>query len=191
MNKNDDIERLLDNLPHFVQQILNNHPNKENLLEVVLDLGRRPEARFIKGSEYLSRKIMSSQDLDFILKRTSQFDNENRAGIEQTLHRICCIRNRQSLVNGLTYRVGRAIFGTICIIRDLLEFNQSILILGKPGSGKTTIIREISRMLSNEMKKRVILSILQMKLLVIVIFHILELENLDDCKSLQRNSKIK
>lgn len=157
MNKNDDIERLLDNLPHFVQRILNNHPNKENLLEVVLDLGRRPEARFIKGSEYLSRKILSSQDLDFILKRTSQFDNENRAGIEQTLHRICCIRNRQSLVNGLTYRIGRAIFGTICIIRDLLEFNQSILILGKPGSGKTTIIREISRMLSNEMNKRVII----------------------------------
>ena len=72
---------------------------------------------------------MSSQDLDFILKRTSQFDSENRAGIEQTLHRICCIRNRQSLVNGLTCRIGRAVFGTICIIRDLLEFNQSILIL--------------------------------------------------------------
>nr|AWT38166.1 hypothetical protein ycf45 [Proboscia sp.]AWT38213.1 hypothetical protein ycf45 [Proboscia sp.] len=157
MNKNDDIERLLENLPYFVQRILNNHSNKENLLEIVLDLGRRPEARFIKGSEYLSRKIMSSQDLDFILKRTSQFDSENRAGIEQTLHRICCIRNRQSLVNGLTCRIGRAVFGTICIIRDLLECNQSILILGKPGSGKTTIIREISRILSNEMNKRVII----------------------------------
>ena len=157
MNNINDIEKLLDNLPYFVRQILNNHSNKEELLEIVLDLGRRPEARFIKGSEYLSRKIISSQDLDFILKRTSQFDNENRAGIEQTLHRICCIRNRQSLVTGLTCRIGRAIFGTICVIRDLLEFNQSILILGKPGSGKTTIIREISRILSNEMNKHVII----------------------------------
>jgi len=157
MNKNDDIEKLLDNLPDFVRQTLNTHSNKENLLEIILDFGRRPEARFTIGSEYLSRKVISWQDLDFLLKRISQFDNENRAGIERTLHRISCVRNRQSLVNGLTCRIGRAISGTICIIRDLLEFNQSILILGQPGSGKTTIIREIARILSNEMQKRVVI----------------------------------
>ncbi len=157
MNKNDDIEKLLSNLPYFIRQIIQNHPNRENLLELILDFGRRPEARFTKGSEYVSRKIISWQDLDFFLKRISQFDNENRAGIDRTLHRISCIRNRQSMINGLTCRIGRSISGTICIIRDLLEFNQSILILGQPGSGKTTIIREIARILSNEMQKRVII----------------------------------
>tara|TARA_B110000977_G_scaffold164407_1_gene210901 strand:- start:2197 stop:3582 length:1386 start_codon:yes stop_codon:yes gene_type:complete len=157
MDKNDDFEKLLDNLPLFVQQILKNHSQKKKLLEVILDLGRRPEARFAQGSEYLSRKVMSWQDLDFTLKRIGKFDNDNRAGIERTLHRISCIRNRQSMINGLTCRIGRAVFGTICIIRDLLELNQSILILGQPGRGKTTIIREIARVLSDEMHKRVII----------------------------------
>ena len=185
MNKNDDIEKLLDNLPDFVRQTLNTHSNKENLLEIILDFGRRPETRFTIGSEYLSRKVISWQDLDYLLKRISQFDNENRAGIERTLHRISCIRNRQSLVNGLTCRIGRAISGTICIIRDLLEFNQSILILGQPGSGKTTIIREIARILSNEMQNASLSLIHPMKLLVIVIFLTQVLEDRDDYKYLQ------
>ena len=121
-----------------------------------MDLGRRPEARFTTGPEYLSHKILSWQDLDYITKRISKFSEENRAGIDRTLHRISCIRNRQFLINGLTCRVGRAIFGTISIVRDLLELRKSILILGKPGVGKTTIIREIARVLANEMGKRVI-----------------------------------
>lgn len=157
MAKNDEIEKLLNNLPYFIRQIIYNHSNRENLLEIILDFGRRPEARFTKGSEYVSREIISWQDLDFFFKRIGQFDNENRAGIDRTLHRISCIRNRQSVINGLTCRIGRSISGTICIIRDLLEFNQSVLILGQPGSGKTTIIREIARILSNEMQKRVII----------------------------------
>jgi stage III sporulation protein SpoIIIAA len=105
----------------------------------------------------LSQKIISWQDIDYMTKRISKFSNENRAGIERTLHRISCIRNRQFLINGLTCRVGRAIFGTISVIRDLLESEKSILILGKPGVGKTTIIREIARVLADEMEKRVII----------------------------------
>ena len=157
MNTDYDLERLLNNLPFFIYQHLNNYSNKEKLIEIVLDLGRRPEARFTTGPEYLSQKVISWQDIDYITKRISKFSEENRAGIERTLHRISCIRNRQFLINGLTCRVGRAIFGTISIIRDLLESGKSILILGKPGVGKTTIIREISRVLSNEMEKRVII----------------------------------
>src|SRR5210317_2192136 len=157
MNIDDDLEKLLNNLPFFIYEHLNNHSNKDKLIEIVLDLGRRPEARFTTGPEYLSQKIMSWQDLDYIPNRISKFSNENRAGIDRTLHRISCIRNRQFLINGLTCRVGRAIFGTISIIRDLLESGQSILILGKPGTGKTTIIREIARVLANEMEKRVII----------------------------------
>jgi len=157
MSIDEDLEKLLDNLPFFIQENLNNHPNKNKLIEIVMDLGRRPEARFSNSSEYLSQKIISWQDIDYVTKRISHFSDENRAGIERTLHRISCIRNRQSLINGLTCRVGRAIFGTINIIRDLLESGQSILILGKPGVGKTTIIREIARVLSDEMEKRVII----------------------------------
>jgi stage III sporulation protein SpoIIIAA len=157
MNANEDLEKLIENLPVFLQEHLNQHSSKDQLIEIVLDLGRRPEARFVTGPEYLSQKIISWQDIDYLIKRISKFSNENRAGIERTLHRISCIRNRQFLINGLTCRVGRAIFGTISIIRDLLESEKSILILGKPGVGKTTIIREIARVLADEMEKRVII----------------------------------
>jgi stage III sporulation protein SpoIIIAA len=157
MDSTDDLEKLSENLPFFLQKYLNRHNSKDQLLEIVLDLGRRPEARFLYGPEYISQKIISWQDIDFVVKRISKFSNENRAGIERTLHRISCIRNRQFLINGLTCRIGRAMFGTISVIRDLLEYEKSILILGKPGVGKTTIIREIGRVLADEMEKRVII----------------------------------
>ena len=157
MELNDDLEKLIENLPFFLQEHLNKHTYRDQLIEIILDLGRRPEARFVSGPEYLSQKIISWQDLDYMTKRVSKFSNENRAGIERTLHRISCIRNRQFLINGLTCRVGRAVFGTISVIRDLLESEKSILILGKPGVGKTTIIREIARVLADEIEKRVII----------------------------------
>ena len=157
MNVNDDLEKLIENLPFFLQEHLNQHDNKDKLIEIVLDLGRRPEARFVTGNEYVSQKLISWQDIDYMTKRISKFSNENRAGIERTLHRISCIRNRQFLINGLTCRVGRAVFGTISVVRDLLESEKSLLILGKPGVGKTTIIREIARVLADEMEKRVVI----------------------------------
>ena len=153
----DDLDKLIENLPFFLQQNLNQHVNKDQIVEIILDLGRRPEVRFVSSSEYLSQKIVSWQDIDYITKRISKFSNQNRAGIERTLNRISCIRNRQFLINGLTCRVGRAVFGTIAVVRDLLESEKSILILGKPGVGKTTIIREIARVLADEMEKRVII----------------------------------
>ena len=157
MTINDDLEKLIENLPFFIQDYFYQHAYKDQLIEIILDLGRQPEARFTSGPEYLSQKIISWQDIDYITKRISKFSNENRAGIERTLHRISCIRNRQFLINGLTCRIGRAIFGTIAVVRDLLEFEKSILLLGKPGIGKTTIIREIGRVLADEMEKRVII----------------------------------
>ena len=157
MNVNNDLENLIENLPAFIQEYLNQHNSKDELIEIILDLGRRPEARFKHGPEYLSQKIISWQDIDYITQRISKFSSENRAGIERTLHRISCIRNRQFLINGLTCRVGRAVFGTISVIRDLLESEKSILILGKPGVGKTTIIREIGRVLADEIEQRVII----------------------------------
>ena len=153
----DDLEKLFERLPFFLYDHLRRHIYSDQLIEIVLDLGRRPEARFYSGPEYLSQKVISWQDLDYITKRISKFSTENRAGIERTLHRISGIRNRQFLITGLTCRVGRSIFGAISVIRDLLESDQSILILGKPGVGKTTIIREIGRVLADEMEKRVVI----------------------------------
>ena len=153
----DDLDKLLKVLPEFVSTALENHPRREQLIEVVLDIGRRPEARFADSSEYLSYRTIVWQDLDHIIKRLGKFSGDNRAGIEKTLHRISSIRNRQGNVIGLTCRIGRAIFGTVSMIRDLLEQKKSILLLGRPGVGKTTAIREIARVLSDGMKKRVII----------------------------------
>lgn len=153
----DDLDKLLDILPDFVRQPLEQHSDSKYLIEVVMDLGQRPEARFPKGPQYLSYKIISWQDLDFCIKRIGNFSGDNRSGIERTLHRISSIKNRQGNIIGLTCRVGRAIFGTNSIIRDLLEKSQSLLLLGKPGVGKTTAIREIARILADEMQKRVVI----------------------------------
>ena len=157
MKSDTDLEKLIKKLPVFIKQYIRQHPNKEKIIEIVLDLGKRPEVRFPTGPEYLSKNIISWNDLEYITKQVSAFSNENRAGVELTLHRISCIRNRQFLITGLTCRVGRAVFGSICLIRDLLESHKSMLILGKPGVGKTTIIREIGRILADEMQKRVII----------------------------------
>ena len=157
MHIKEDLARLVDILPKSIQETINEHPDKDILIEIVMDLGRRPEARFPTHPEYLSPNVITWQDLDYSVKRLSRFADDNRAGIERTLHRISCIRNRQGLVIGLTCRVGRAMYGTINSIRDLLESGKSILILGKPGVGKTTMVREIARVLANEMEKRVVI----------------------------------
>jgi stage III sporulation protein SpoIIIAA len=153
----DDLEQLLSILPNFVRDPLKAHKKKNQLIEVVMDLGRRPEARFPEGPEYLSEEKIKWQDIEYLVKRVGNFTGDNRAGIERTLHRISSIRNRFGNTVGLTCRVGRAIFGTISNIRDLLETGQSILLLGRPGVGKTTAIREIARVLSVEMEKRVVI----------------------------------
>ena len=153
----DDLDQLLEILPLFIRSTLELHPNRKNLIEIVMDLGRRPEARFPSGPEYLSSKTISWYDLDYSIKRVGNFSGDNRSGIERTLHRISSIRNRQGNIVGLTCRVGRAVFGTISIIRDLLETGKSILLLGRPGVGKTTAIREIARVLADEMEKRVVI----------------------------------
>jgi len=153
----DDLNQLLNVLPRFISTAVEKHPKKGQLIEIVLDIGRRPEARFADSTDYLSYRTVVWQDLDHILKRLGKFSGDNRAGIEKTLHRISSLRNRQGSVIGLTCRIGRAIFGTVSIVRDLLEQKKSILLLGRPGVGKTTAIREIARVLSDGMKKRVII----------------------------------
>ncbi|PSN16943.1 single-stranded DNA-binding protein [filamentous cyanobacterium CCT1] len=153
----DDLDQLLSILPPAIRLRLTQHPQRQSLIEVILDLGRLPEARFYNSVEYLSEEPVTHVDLDHCIKRVGTFGGDNRAGIEKTLHRISAIRNRSGEVIGLTCRVGRAIFGTIGMIRDLVETGRSILMLGRPGVGKTTALREIARVLADDLQKRVVI----------------------------------
>ena len=151
------LEELFKKLPSFLCNNLTIYNNINQLTEIVLDLGHRPEARFIEGSRYISKRLISWADLDYITKSLTKFNDKNRTGIGKTLHRVSCIRNKQFIITGITFRIGRFSFGLTTLIRDLLEYEASILFIGKPGVGKTTIIREMGRVLSNEIGKRVII----------------------------------
>jgi stage III sporulation protein SpoIIIAA len=153
----DDLDKLLNILPPDLRDRLNHHPKKNALIEVVLDLGRPPEARFPEAAEYLSQDLVTREHLDHCISQVGHFSGDNRAGIERTLHCISAMRNRQGEIIGLTCRVGRAIFGTTLMIRDLVESGKSILLLGRPGVGKTTALREIARVLADDLYKRVVI----------------------------------
>ena len=152
----DDLDALLNALPPRVQDPLRQRADLRELLEVVLDLGRPPEARFPSGDVLLDEREVAEEDLQYVISRIGAFGDDNRAGIERTLHRISCIRNRRGKVVGLTCRVGRAVFGTIRILEDLVFSGHSVLLLGRPGVGKTTMLREVARVLSVDARKRVI-----------------------------------
>jgi len=152
----DNLAQLLEVLTPPIRECLEKQPDLDELLEIVLDLGRPAEARFPARVLELSDIEVSLKDLDYVVSRIGQFGKDNRAGIERTLHRISAVRNRQAKVVGLTCRIGRAVYGTIDIIRDVVETGKSILLLGRPGVGKTTKLREVARVLSEEFKKRVV-----------------------------------
>lgn len=141
----DDLDLLLAILPPRIRTALEQANRASELIEVILDLGRRPEARFGQGEMYLSDTEVTLDDLQMIIDQIGDFGSDNRAGIERTLHRISAIRNRKGKIIGLTCRVGRAVYGTIEIIKDIVMSDKSILLLGRPGVGKTTLLREAAR----------------------------------------------
>ncbi|HVB97378.1 MAG TPA: R3H domain-containing nucleic acid-binding protein [Chloroflexota bacterium] len=153
----DNIDALLDTLPPRIADPLRSMDDRDNLLEVVLDLGRVPEARFPGREIVVTSEEVTGADLDFVVSRIGEFGEDNRAGIERTLHRISCMRNRKGRIVGLTCRIGRAVYGTIAIIRDIIESGRSTLLLGRPGVGKTTMLREVARVLADDFKKRVVI----------------------------------
>jgi stage III sporulation protein SpoIIIAA len=152
----DDLEALLATLPPGIHDAVNRLENRSELLEIVMDLGRFAEGRFPEGEVILSTEPITIADLEYVVERIGEFGDDNRAGIERTLHRISALRNRKGKVVGLTCRIGRAVLGSIALIRDIVEQGQSILILGRPGVGKTTLLREIARVLADEANKRVV-----------------------------------
>ncbi|WP_255109946.1 AAA family ATPase [Synechococcus sp. RedBA-s] len=152
----DDLDRLLEVLPERVCEALASPFSRDQLLEVVLDLGRAPEARYPGRALLLDQRPIERSDLAAVVGRLGSFGGDNRAGIERTLHRISAIRNRGGEVVGLTCRVGRAVFGTVEMVRDLLDSGQSLLLMGRPGVGKTTALREIARVLADDLERRVV-----------------------------------
>ena len=151
----DDLEILLGILPESIVKAVNKVNNYDKLLEIILDLGRVPTARYVQDEIVLREKEITREELEQVVQKIGNFDADNRAGLERTLHRISAIRNRRGYVVGLTLRVGRAVYGTIDIIQDIVESGKSILILGRPGVGKTTLLREAARILAE--KHRVII----------------------------------
>src|SRR4030081_1425288 len=152
-----ELDLLFQALPPHLNRAVKRLDPQGLLLEVVLDLGREPEARFPDHEVILDDTPVTSEDLEFVATRVGSFRDDNRAGIERTLHRISPLRNRRRQIVRLTRRVGRAITGTIDIIKDMVIGGKSILLLGRPGIGKTTMLRECARVLADEMKKRVVI----------------------------------
>jgi stage III sporulation protein SpoIIIAA len=150
----DDLDALLGILPGNLVEAVHKANDYDNLLEIILDLGRVPTARYVQGETVLINKEIARAELDHVVERIGEFDTDNRAGLERTLHRISCLRNRRGHIVGLTCRVGRAVYGTVDIIQDIVESGKSLLILGRPGVGKTTLLREAARILAET--KRVI-----------------------------------
>jgi stage III sporulation protein SpoIIIAA len=144
----DDLDALLGVLPPTIVEPVHVANNYDRLLEIILDLGRVPTARFVDNEITLRENEVTREELDHVIERIGEFDADNRAGIERTLHRISAIRNRRTHIVGLTLRVGRAVYGTIDIIQDIIESGKSALILGRPGVGKTTLLREAARILA-------------------------------------------
>jgi stage III sporulation protein SpoIIIAA len=152
----DDLELLLGVMPPAVRLAIESGVDGEALVEIVLDLGRPPEARFADRGVELALEPVSREDIAYVVERAGDFGRDNRAGIERTLHRISALRNRRGDVIGLTCRIGRAVYGTVDILRDVIEDGKSILLLGRPGVGKTTLLREAARVLADELAKRVV-----------------------------------
>jgi stage III sporulation protein SpoIIIAA len=152
----DDIDVLLAALPPEIVAAIDGLADREGLIEVVMDLGRRPEARYPDSEVALLEREIDEADIQYVVDHIGSFGDDNRAGIERTLHRISAIRNRNGKIVGLTCRIGRAVYGTIEIIADFVETGKSLLIMGRPGIGKTTMLREAARVLADDLDKRVV-----------------------------------
>jgi len=153
-----DLKRLLVILPPRIREALARatRPGGE-IVELALDLGRPLVARFNAGHVIIDPLPFSQPELEAIVGQVGTFRRNNRAGIDGTLHRISLIRDRFRTPVGLTIRIGRHLTGVAEGIRDvLLEERQSLLLVGSPGVGKTTLLRDCARLLSERLGPAVV-----------------------------------
>jgi stage III sporulation protein SpoIIIAA len=151
----DNLDSFFEVLPTTITEAISIKDKNSDLIEVILDLGRVPTARFVDEEVILSKDEVTKNDIKYVVDRIGKFDADNRAGLPRSLHRIAAIKNRRGKFVGLTCRVGRAVYGTTDIVKDLIESGKSLLILGRPGVGKTTMLREAARILAEN--KRVVI----------------------------------
>ncbi len=151
----DEIELLIDILPPRLQAAVRDLDYRSDLIEIAMDLGRQPEAHGFKKLVVFEDIEVTHEEIEHVISRIGEFTDDNRAGIARTLHRISAMRNRQGSIIGLSLRVGRAVYGTVEMVRDIMESGNSVLLLGRPAVGKTTMLRETARILAA--KKRVVI----------------------------------
>ena len=150
-----EVALLIDLLPARLREAVRAFNEADDIVEIVMDLGRNPEVRSHSGFKVFEEYEIGADDLAHVVARIGDFGGDNRAGIARTLHRISALRNRRGDVIGLTLRAGRAVAGSAEIVRDVIESGQSVLIVGRPGVGKTTLLREAARILAQQ--KRVVI----------------------------------
>ncbi|WP_373531513.1 R3H domain-containing nucleic acid-binding protein [Vampirovibrio sp.] len=152
-----DLQLLIDILPERLRRAIQ-AVDLDDLIEIVMDLGRMAEARFSEGNILeLGEQQVTLDEIHHVVKHMGYFTSDNRAGIPRTLHRISAMRNRQGDIVGLTCRVGKLVTGTVDPIKDIIESGKSVLLLGRPGVGKTSRLREIAMLLAGESQKRVVI----------------------------------
>ena len=147
-----EVEQLLALLPDNYHDM-----DTENLIEIVLDLGRPLEFRYTTGYVFVEDEIVNEILLNSVVSQVGHFAPDNRAGISGTLHRIPRIVDREGCTVGLTCRVGKPFMGAATIIKDLVDAGHNILLLGAPGRGKTTKLRDVARYIADECKRRVVI----------------------------------
>ncbi|WP_018962798.1 R3H domain-containing nucleic acid-binding protein [Coprothermobacter platensis] len=152
----DNLDEVLNILPPWISERLRQSPMLSDLVDIVLDLKRPPVIRFSASQNVWDDVLVSEDDIQYVVQHIGSFGKDNRAGLEGTLHRISCMRNRQGKIIGLTIRIGRAIYGVVDPLESYFTQDKSILLMGRPGVGKTTLLREVARLLSVDYQKRVI-----------------------------------
>lgn len=146
----DQFEAILNILPSWIRLFAREY--QEELEEIALQEGRPPSLwlgnRFVEGE-----RVVEPSDLEAVKQKLKaeyqvEFREDGRAGISGTLHRISALYDRYGILVGMTIRLARVVKGLADPIIPFLLDGKSLLIIGPPGVGKTTLLRDVIRQLA-------------------------------------------